>query len=65
MLYYTGEDLHIFSFTKAGTSMPHEPCETPPFGGGVVSRKEEKGGPPFAHFGCKSLPIPRHYVGVT
>ena len=50
MLYYTGEDLHIFSFTKAGTSMPHEPCETPPFGG-AVSRKEEKGGPPLRTLG--------------
>lgn len=63
MLYYTGEDLHIFSFTKAGTSMPHEPCETPPFGGSFP--KGRKRGSPFAHFGCKSLPIPRHYVGVT
>jgi hypothetical protein len=26
---YTGEELHLFSFTKAGTSVPDEPCETP------------------------------------
>jgi hypothetical protein len=24
-----GSLLHIFSFTKAGTSVPDEPCETP------------------------------------
>jgi hypothetical protein len=27
--FYTDEDLHLFSFTKAGTSVPDEPCETP------------------------------------
>ena len=47
MLYYTGEDLHIFSFTKAGTSMPHEPCETPPFGGGGSFPKGRKRGVPL------------------
>jgi len=26
-----GNDLHLFSFTKAGTSVPDEPCETPTF----------------------------------
>ena len=35
---YTLEDLHLFSFTKAGTSVPDEPCETPtPEGRAVMS----------------------------
>ena len=39
---YTSEDLHRFSFTKADTSVPDEPCETPT--SWAVSRREENGG---------------------
>ena len=48
-IIYTGEDLHLFSFTKACSSGTHEPCETPSLRVWAVSRREGEGKAKVSH----------------